>query len=606
MNHQIRNIGIIAHVDHGKTTLVDRLLQEAGTYRENEAMQDRAMDSMDLEREKGITIKSKNTSVLWNDTTINIVDTPGHADFGGEVERILKMVDGVLLLVDAADGPQAQTRFVLRKAIEHNLKIIVVVNKIDRELADAHRVHDEALELLMELNASEDQFNAPFLYGSAKDGYMKHELEDESTDLDPLFETIIDHIPAPEANSSGPFQMLVSNLDWDDYIGRIAIGKITSGKVSAGDSIVCIHRDGSRERAKVTRLQHFSGLGTSESATATAGDIIGLAGFKEPYIGETLCDNEDREPIPCVDIDPPTIRMQFCVNDGPLAGKDGKLLTARHIRDRLVRETRVNVSLEFADTDRGNVFEVSARGELQIAVVVETMRREGYELLVSRPEVIYHFENDKKLEPYEDLWLEVPNDKLGDAMQALANRKGTLGHMEHIGNRVKLEAVIPTRGLIGLENYLTNLTSGEAILSHMFKEYAKVCGHIPSRSTGALVSMEAGIATGYALDTLQDRGRLFIGPQEQVYPGMVIGENARADDLPCNPTRTKQLTNVRASGSDKAINLEPPIKMSLERAIEWVGTDEYVEATPHSLRLRKKLLDANARKRAAQAEKQPG
>jgi GTP-binding protein len=603
MNQQIRNIGIIAHVDHGKTTLVDRLLQGAGVYRANEQMLDRAMDSMDLEREKGITIKAKNTSVVWKGVTINIVDTPGHADFGGEVERILKMVDGVLLVVDAADGPQAQTRFVLGKAIGHGLKIIVVINKIDRELASPLLVHDQVLELLMELNATETQFNAPFLYGSARDGYMRRSLQDADTDLAPLFDEIVEHIPPPEADANGPFRMLISNLDWDDYVGRIAIGKIAGGRVAPGDSIVCIHRDGTRERAKVTKLRHFAGLGSSEWAAAVAGDIVGIAGFEEPYIGETLCDREDREPIPFVDLDPPTIQMQFCVNDGPLAGRDGKYITARHLRERLVRETRMNISLEIEDTNRGNVFLVSARGELQIAIVVETMRREGYEVLVSRPEVIYHLEGGRRLEPFEDLWLELPDRHLGDAMQILSARHGTINHMEHRGARVKLDARIPTRGLIGLEGQLTNLTGGQAVLSHLFREYAPVCGPIPSRHTGALVSMESGTTTAYALDTLQQRGRLFVGPQEVVYPGMIIGENARADDMPCNPTRTKQLTNIRASGSDKAIQLEPPVQMTLEKAIEWIAADEYVEATPGALRLRKKLLDANQRKRAAQVAK---
>ena len=606
MNQHIRNIGIIAHVDHGKTTLVDRLLQGAGVYRANEQVVDRAMDSMDLEREKGITIKSKNTSVIWKGVTVNIVDTPGHADFGGEVERILKMVDGVLLVVDAAEGPQAQTRFVLGKAIGHGLKIVVVINKIDRDMSDPLRVHDQVLELLMELNATETQFNAPFIYGSARDGYMRRNLGDTDTTLAPLFDTILEHIPPPVADANAPFRMLISNLDWDDYVGRIAIGKITGGRVAYGDSVVCIHRNGSRQRAKVTRLRHFAGLGTSESATALAGDIVGIAGFEDSYIGETLCDREDREPIPFMEIDPPTIQMQFCVNDGPLAGRDGKFVTARHLRERLVRETRVNISLEFEDTDRANVFLVSARGELQIAVVVETMRREGYEVLVSRPEVIYRHENGRRLEPFEDLWLDLPDRHLGEAMQILAARKGNIDQMEHVGSRVKLDAVIPTRGLIGLESLLTNLTGGEAVLSHMFRKYAPVCGAIPSRHTGALVSMESGTTTAYALDTLQQRGRLFVGPQEVVYPGMIIGENARTDDLPCNPTRTKQLTNVRASGADKAIQLEPPIRLSLEKAIEFIAADEYVEATPRTLRLRKKLLDANQRKRASQAAKQVG
>ena len=601
MNDRIRNIGIIAHVDHGKTTLVDKLLQHVGTFGHREITEDRVMDSMDLEKEKGITIKAKNASIQWEGITFNIVDTPGHADFGGEVERILKMVEGVLLLVDAAEGPQAQTRFVLRKAIEHRLHLVVVVNKIDREFANPDRVHDEVLELLMELGASEEQFNAPFLYASAKDGYAVADLQDSREDMSPLFRAVLEHVPPPEANPDGPFVMLVSNLDWSDYVGRISVGKIASGSVRSGDSIYCVHKDDQREKGTATKIFQFSGLETSESAAAEAGNIVGIAGFEHVEIGETLCDGEDHPAIPFVEIDPPTIQMQFCVNDGPLAGRDGKFVTARQIRERLTREIRTNVSVGVEDTESGNIFTVSARGEFQIAILAETMRREGYELLVSRPEVIYRHENGKKLEPYENLWLEVPNDCLGDVLQNLASRRAEVIHMEHEGERVKLEAVLPTRGLIGLENYLVNRTSGQAVMSHLFKEYAALGEPIDLRSTGALVSMDNGMATGYALDTLQDRGRLFIGPQEEVYEGMIIGENARSDDLPVNPTRTKQLTNVRASGSDKAIQLEPPIRMSLEKAIEFIGSDEYVEATPNHLRLRKKILNATQRKRASQA-----
>jgi len=601
MTEDIRNIGIIAHVDHGKTTLVDKLLKDAGLFRANQTVNERVMDSMDLEREKGITIKSKNAAIEWKGVRINIVDTPGHADFGGEVERILKMVDGVLVLVDAAEGPQAQTRFVLRKAIENDLKLVVVINKIDRDHANPLGAHDAVLELLLELNASEEQFHAPFLYASAKDGFAVKELDEPRKDMAPLLDAVLEHIPPPNADPEGPFEMLVSNLDWSDYVGRIAIGKITRGSVRVGESIVCIHKDGRRERAPVTRLYTFTGLGPSESTEGGAGDIVSIAGFNEVFIGETLCDREDREPIPFVEIDPPTIQMQFCVNDGPLAGKEGKFLTARHIRERLIRETRTNVSLSVEDAGVANVFTVSARGELQIAVVVETMRREGYEVLVSRPQVIYHEKNGKKLEPFEDVWLELPNLYLGDVMQNLASRKGRITHLEHIGDQVKIEALIPTRGLIGFESYLANATGGQAILSHMFKEYGRLAGEIKTRTTGALVASGPGVSTAYALDSLQDRGRLFIGPQEQVYEGMIIGENTRSGDLPMNPTRTKQLTNVRASGSDKAIQLEPATKMSLEKAIEWIAPDEYVEATPKNLRLRKKILNATLRKRAAQS-----
>ncbi|MFT7511252.1 MAG: GTP-binding protein [Candidatus Omnitrophota bacterium] len=602
MSLSIRNIGIIAHVDHGKTTLVDKILQQAGAYRDNQAVEDRAMDSMDLEKEKGITIKSKNAMVKWNDVTINIVDTPGHADFGGEVERILQMVDGVLVLVDAQEGPQAQTRFVMRKAIAQNLPLIVVVNKIDREFADPLGMHDKMLELLMELDASEDQFNSPFIYGSARDGYMLYNPDDEPEDMSPLFETVIKHIPPPSVNADGPFEMLVSNLDWSDYVGRIGVGKLSGGSVRIGDAITRIGAGGKRTPAKITKIYKFTGMGVIEDEQATTGEIAGLAGFDELNIGETLAGNPDQEPLPFVEIDPPTIQMQFCVNDGPFAGKEGKFVTARAIGDRLIRETRTNVSLEVEESEQLNSYNVSARGELQIAVVVETMRREGFELMVSRPQVIYRYEGDVKLEPYENLWVELPNDNLGDVLQNLAARKAEITNMVHQTETVMLEAIIPTRGLIGFESWLTNTTSGHGISGHLFKEYAKVCGPIPSRNNGTLVCAADGVATGYALDTIQQRGKLFIGPQDDVYVGMVIGENARSEDLPVNPTRTKQLTNVRASGTDKAIMLEPPIKMSLEKALEFISTDEYVEATPKALRLRKKILDPSLRKRMAKSE----
>jgi len=599
MNTDIRNIGIIAHVDHGKTTLVDQLLQEAGVYRENQEVVDRAMDSMDLEREKGITIKSKNAMVTWNDVKINIVDTPGHADFGGEVERILKMVDGVLVLVDAQEGPQAQTRFVLRKAIEQKLNLVFVVNKIDREFADPLGVHDKMLELLMELDATEEQFNSPFLYGSARDGYMVYEPDDARENMVPLFDSIIKHIPAPEAHPDQPFEMLVSNLDWNDYVGRIGVGKITGGDLKLGDARYRIQESGTHLPGKITKIYKFTGMGIEEAESATAGEIIGLAGFDELQIGETIAETESQQALPFVAIDPPTIQMQFCVNDGPFAGKDGKYVTSRHIGERLHRETRTNVSLHVEDSDALNTFNVSARGELQIAVLVETMRREGFEVLVSRPEVIYREENGQKLEPFEDLWIEVPGEQLGDTLQNLATRKADIGNMEHQTDTVILEAVIPTRGLIGFESWLTNATSGNGIVSHMFREYGPLCGEIPTRSNGTLVAAADGVATGYALDTIQQRGKLFIGPQDQVYVGMIVGENARNEDLPVNPTRTKAHTNVRASGTDKAIMLEPPVELSLEKALEFIANDEYVEATPNHLRLRKKILDPHQRKRLA-------
>ncbi|HVM59590.1 MAG TPA: translational GTPase TypA [Verrucomicrobiae bacterium] len=602
MNVKIRNIGIIAHVDHGKTTLVDKLLREGGVYRANQAMEERAMDSMDLEKEKGITIKAKNASVHWGGYTINIVDTPGHADFGGEVERILGMVDGVLLLVDAFDGPQAQTRFVLKKALGHGLKVIVVINKIDREHADPHKVHDKILELLLELNASEDQFNAPFIYASARDGYALKKLKDKHNGMTPLFETILKHIPAPAADPHAPFQMLISNLDWSDYVGRIAIGKITGGHVKVGDSIVCIHKDGKRERASVTKVWEFSGLKSGEIVDGVAGNIVGISGFEELAIGETLCDNEEREPIPWTELDPPTIQMQFAVNDGPLAGKDGKFVTARHIRERLYKEVRTNISLQVEDTEAPNIFNVNARGEMQIAILVEQMRREGYEVLVSRPEVILKQIGGKTHEPFESLWIEIPNECLGDVMQNLAGRKAQITNMQHHPHGVGLECTIPTRGLIGLETDMVNVTSGRAVMSHMFKNYEPFSGEITTRLTGTLVSMETGIATAWALNNIQERGRLFVGPQEEVYEGMIVGENPRAEDMPVNPTKTKHLTNMRSQGEGKGIQLETPLKMSLERALEYIAADEYVEATPKNLRLRKRILNATQRKRAAMSQ----
>ncbi len=597
MIQRIRNIGIIAHVDHGKTTLVDQLMMASGLFRDNETVRERAMDTMDLEREKGITIRAKNASIRWKETMINIVDTPGHADFGGEVERILKMVDGALLLVDAAEGTQAQTRFVLRKAIENGLQLIVVINKVDRELARPELVHDQVLELLMELDANDQQFNAPFLYGSAKEGFMSSDPTARGGNMAPLLDAVLDHIPPPAANPSAPFHMLVSNLDWNDYVGLVAVGKLAGGTVTTGDEIFCIRKTGEIGRATVQKIFRFAGLDTAESERAEPGEIVGVAGFDDVRIGETLAAFPDHPALPSVAIDPPTIQMQFCVNDGPLAGRDGRYVTSRNLRERLIRETRTNVSLEVEDTDSANIFTIRARGDLQVAIVAESMRREGYELLISRPEVIFRQERGKRLEPIENLWLDLPQRIVGDMMQYLAERKGNIVDMEHAGDRVKMEVVIPTRGVIGMETYLTNAGSGEGVMSHMFREYAPYTGPIPTRTSGALVSTQFGKATSYSLDNLQQRGRMFIGPQDEVYPGMVVGENSRAGDLPCNPTKTKQLTNFRATGADKAILLEPPAQLNIERAIEFIAQDEYVEVTPNYLRLRKKILDANERKR---------
>jgi GTP-binding protein len=598
--NKIRNIAIIAHVDHGKTTLVDQLLRQSGTFRSNQQIEERVMDSMDLEREKGITIRAKNAAVQWNGYRINIVDTPGHADFGGEVERIMKMVDGVLLVVDAHDGPQAQTRFVLRKALENRLKPIVVINKIDRENARPHQVVDMVFDLFVELKATDEQLDFPIVYASAKDGFAIRELHEKKQDMAPLFQAIVKDVPPPKISTEPFFQMLVSNLDYSDYLGRIALGRIVSGRVTVGDSIVCIHRDGRAERATVTALFTYAGLEQVQIKEASAGDIVGVAGFEDVYIGETLTDTEERAPLQFVDIDPPTIRMQILVNDSPFAGRDGKFVTARHLRDRLVRETRSNVSLQVNDTETAGTFEIKARGEMQIAILVEQMRREGYELMVSRPEVIFNRdEGGDLLEPLENLYVDLPHENLGATLQSIANRKGEIVAIDHHASRVSIEAIIPTRGLIGFETDLVNVTRGEGFMSHLFREYAPFRGEISGRGRGVMVSMESGVSTAYALNNIQERGRLFVGPQEDIYEGMIVGENARPEDLPVNPCKQKHLTNMRSQGEGKGIQLEAPLRMTLERAIEYIELDEFVEATPKSLRLRKRILEAIARKRAA-------
>ncbi|EEF58475.1 GTP-binding protein TypA [Pedosphaera parvula Ellin514] len=601
MEH-IRNIAIIAHVDHGKTTLVDCLLKQSGTFRANQATEERMMDSMDLEREKGITIRAKNAAFKYKDYHVNIVDTPGHADFGGEVERIMNMIDGVLLVVDAAEGPQAQTRFVLRKALEAGAKPIVVINKIDRDNAAPHKVLDQVFELFMALHATDEQLDFPVIYASAKQGFAKVEMNHESTTMEPLFDAVIKHIPPPRAHAGEEFKMLVANLDYSDYLGRIAFGKIVSGKVKLADPIVCIHGDGRKSKSKTTAIFHFEGMKRIEIQEAHAGDIIGITGFEDVFIGETITDIEDRQPLPFVPIDPPTIQMQFAVNDGPLAGQEGKLVTARHIRERLIKETRTNVALRVADTDMTSIFEVSGRGEMQIAILVEQMRREGYEVLVSRPEVIYRRDKEGNLqEPIEKLFLEVPKDAMGSIMENLANRRGEITNMNHIGDTVSIEAFIPTRGLIGFETDLVNQTRGMGVMSHLFHEYGADRGDIAARKNGSLVSMEDGEATTYALNMVQERGRLMVEPGDKIYTGMIVGENARENDIPVNPCKAKRLTNMRSQGDGKGIALDAPLKLSLERALEYISSDEYVEATPKSLRLRKKELDETKRKRTSQS-----
>jgi GTP-binding protein len=603
MQH-IRNIAIIAHVDHGKTTLVDCLLKQSGTFRANQAIasEERIMDSMDLEREKGITIRAKNAAFKYKDYHINIVDTPGHADFGGEVERIMNMIDGVLLVVDAADGPQAQTRFVLRKALEAGAKPIVVINKIDRDNANPHKVLDGVWDLFVSLHATDEQMDFPVIYASAKEGFAKVELEHVSGTMEPLFDAIIKHIPPPRAHAGEGFQLLVANLDYSDYLGRIAFGKIYSGKVKVGDPNVCIHGDGRKSSSKITAIFHFEGLKRIEIPEAHAGDIVGLTGCEGVFIGETLTNSLERAPLPFVPIDPPTIQMQFAVNDGPLAGVDGKLVTARHIWERLVKEVRTNVALRIEQTEAPNIFNVSGRGEMQIAILVEQMRREGYEVLVSRPEVIYRKDAaGNLLEPIEKLFVEVPKENMGAVLENLASRKADITNMHHHGEQVSIEALIPMRGLIGFETDLVNQTRGIGVMSHLFHEYGPDRGEIAARKNGSLVSMEDGEATAYALNMIQERGRLMVEPAEKIYKGMIVGENARENDIPVNPCKSKHLTNMRSQGDGKGIQLDPPLRMSLERALEYIGPDEYVEATPKNLRLRKKILDENQRKRATQS-----
>ena len=602
MQH-IRNIAIIAHVDHGKTTLVDCLLKQSGTFRSNEAKasEERIMDTMDLEREKGITIRAKNAAFRYRDYRINIVDTPGHADFGGEVERIMNMIDGVLLVVDAAEGPQAQTRFVLRKALEAGAKPIVVINKVDRENARPQWALDQVFELFLSLNATDEQLDFPYLFCSAKAGYARLRLEDDTATMEPLFEAIVQHIPPPRARASEGFQLLVANLDYSDYLGRIALGKVMAGRIRVGEPAVCLHGDGRVTEGRVTALFHYEGLKQVPIEEAPAGDIIGVCGFETVAIGETLADRPERGALPFIPVDPPTIQMDFAVNDGPLAGQDGKLVTARHIWERLQREVRTNVGLRVEQTEDPKVFRVSGRGEMQIAILVEQMRREGYEVLVSRPEVLWRRDAEGNLlEPIERLFLEVPQESMGAVLENLAWRKAEIQQLTPHGDQVTIEALIPMRGLIGFETDLVNLTRGMGVMSHLFHGYGPDRGEIPARRNGSLVSMEDGVATAYALDALQERGRLMVEPGDRVYKGMIVGENAREQDLLVNPCKTKHLTNMRSQGEGKGIQLSPPLKLTLERALEYIGPDEYVEATPHHLRLRKKILDEHQRKRAAQ------
>lgn len=596
---KLRNVAIIAHVDHGKTTLVDEMLKQSGVYRENQEIVDRVMDSNDLERERGITIMAKNTAVFYGDTKINIVDTPGHADFGGEVERILKMVNGVILLVDAAEGPMPQTRFVLSRALELGHRVIVVLNKIDRPDQRIHEVVDEILELLMDLDATDEQLDSPMLFCSGRNGTASYSPDVEGTDLKPLFETILEYIPEPDMNLDAPFQMLVSSLDYNDYVGRIAIGRIERGIVKQNQEIeVCnFHRpDDTPMRAKAVSLYQFDGLSRVPVTEAGAGNIIAMSGIGDITIGDTICARGYAEPLDFVKISAPTLEMTFSVNDSPFAGREGKYVTSRQIRDRLMRETLKDVSLRVTDIENSSdSFNVAGRGEMSLSILIETMRREGYEFQVSPPRVLYQTIDGKLCEPVERVVVDVPQDYMGSVMEKLGARKGEFLEMSPIGNRVKMEFLVPSRGLFGYRNEFLTDTKGEGILASVFEKYEPFKGDISRRSTGSLIAFETGEAVAYGIWNAQERGAMFITPGTKVYGGMVVGVCPKAEDVPVNVCRTKHLTNTRASGSDEALRLVPPRVLSLEQCLEFLADDELLEVTPKNLRLRKSILDHSLR-----------
>ena len=600
INEKIRNIAIIAHVDHGKTTLVDCLLRQSHIFRENEQVAERVMDSNDLEKERGITILSKNTSVMYNGTKINIVDTPGHADFGGEVERVLKTVDGVLLLVDAFEGPMPQTREVLKKSLALNLKPIVVINKIDRPGSNPAKVVDQVLELFIELNANDDQLDFPVIYASAKNGIAKMSLDEESDNVNCIFDTILKYIEPPKCEIEGPAQMLVSNIDYDDYLGRIAVGRIERGTIKSGMPIAICKQDDKITQGKVAKLFTYEGLKRTEVEEAQAGDIVSLSGIADIGIGETICDLNNPEKIDFVDIDEPTVSMTFSVNNGPFAGKEGQFITSRHIRDRLFKELERNVSLRVKETDSADSFEVCGRGELHLSVLIETMRREGFELLVSRPKVIFKEIDGVKCEPMEKLVVNVPDESIGTVIEKLGRRKAEMTNMEpaELGH-TKVEFKIPARGLIGYRTEFLTDTKGTGTMNSIFDCYEPFKGDIQARTRGVLVAFEQGTSVTYGLYNAQERGELLIGPGVDVYEGMIVGINSRNEDIAINVCKEKHLTNTRASGSDDALRLVPPLQMSLEKAIEFIAEDELVEVTPKNIRLRKKTLDTKTREREA-------
>lgn len=598
IREDIRNVAIIAHVDHGKTTLVDALLKQSHIFRENEKVAERVMDSNDLERERGITILSKNTAVMHNGVKINIVDTPGHADFGGEVERVLNMVDGVLLLVDAFEGPMPQTKYVLRKALEQKLKPIVVINKIDRPDQRVHEVEDEVLELFMELEADDDQLDFPVVYASARDGIAKLSMDDEGKDMQPLFEVLLKEIPAPQGDIDGPLQFMVTTLDYDDYVGKIAVGRIVRGRMRTNQQVVIMNGESTR-KAKIGRVYTYNGLNRVETDETAMGDITAFVGIEDINIGETVADAEHPEALPAIKIDEPTLSMMFSVNNSPFAGREGDYVTSRHLRDRLFKEVETNVSMKVEETDSPDSFKVSGRGELHLAVLIETMRREGYELQVGKPRVIYKRINDQLCEPLEYLTIDVPQEFMGTVMENLGVRKAELINMTELAGYLRMEFIIPARGLIGFRAQFLTSTKGNGIMNSVYHGYAPFKGDIPSRTRGALVAFEDGETTPYGLNSVQDRGTLFVGPNEAVYTGRIIGENSRETDMDVNPCKKKHVTNMRSSSSDEAVRLTPPRIFSLEQALEWINDDELVEVTPHSIRMRKTILDRAARAKAA-------
>lgn len=599
VRNDIRNVAIIAHVDHGKTTLVDALLRQSHVFRENEKVDERVMDSNDLEKERGITILSKNTAVMHNGIKINIVDTPGHADFGGEVERVLKMVDSVLLVVDAYEGPMPQTKFVLKKALELNLNPIVVINKIDRPDERAADVLDEVFDLFVELGANDEQLDFPVVYCSARAGFAKKELEDDSTNMDPLFEAIIKNVPAPEGHLDMPLQMLVTTIDYNEYVGKIGIGKIERGSIKKNQQVALIRKDGKIDNVKVSNLYVYNGLKKEETEVAKLGDIVAVAGIADINIGETLADINNPEALPFVEIDEPTLSMNFMVNDSPFAGQDGDYVTSRHLRDRLIKELETNVSLRVEETESADCFKVSGRGELHLSVLIETMRREGYEFQVSKPSVIFKEENGKKLEPIEYLTIDVPEEFMGPVMEKLGPRKAEMVNMTSaVNGYTRLEFKVPARGLIGFRNEFMTDTKGNGIMNHVLHDYEEYRGEIPERTRGSIVVFETGTSITYGLFNAQERGTLFIPAGMDVYQGMIAGESSRAEDIDVNVCKKKQLSNTRSSGADDALKLVPVTQMSLEQSLEFIASDELVEITPKNIRMRKKILNSDMRRKS--------